>query len=47
MAGKTKFDRLLAIGGRLFREYRKKGGELPAQLLKELEAAVGSAIGSS
>jgi hypothetical protein len=29
-------DVLLAIGGRLFREYRKKGGELPDQLLKEL-----------
>src|SRR5512138_1674010 len=29
-------DVLLAIGGRLFREYRKKGGELPPQLLKEL-----------
>jgi len=29
-------DILLAIGGRLFREYRKRGGELPDQLLKEL-----------
>ena len=29
-------DVLLAIGGRLFREYRRRGGELPAQLLKEL-----------
>jgi hypothetical protein len=29
-------DLLLGIGGRLFREYRKKGGELPDQLLKEL-----------
>jgi len=29
-------DVLLAIGGRLFREYRKRGGELPEQLLKEL-----------
>lgn len=29
-------DVLLAIGGRLFREYTKKGGELPRQLLKEL-----------
>jgi hypothetical protein len=29
-------DVLLAIGGRLFREYRKRGGELPDQLLKEL-----------
>ncbi len=29
-------DLLLGIGGRLFREYRKKGGELPEQLLKEL-----------
>jgi len=31
-------DVLLAIGGRLFREYRKKGGELPDQLLKELNS---------
>ncbi len=30
-------DVLLAIAGRLFREYRKKGGELPEQLLKELD----------
>lgn len=30
-------DVLLAIGGRLYREYRKKGGELPEQLLKELD----------
>lgn len=29
-------DVLLAIGSRLFREYRKKGGILPDQLLKEL-----------
>jgi hypothetical protein len=29
-------DVLLAIGSRLFREYRKKGGRLPEQLLKEL-----------
>lgn len=29
-------DVLLAIGGRLFREYAKQGGELPKQLLKEL-----------
>lgn len=29
-------DVLLAIGSRLFREYRKKGGELPETLLKEL-----------
>jgi len=29
-------DVLLAIGGRMFREYRKVGGELPNQLLKEL-----------
>jgi len=29
-------DVLLAIGSRLFREYRKQGGELPDQLLKEL-----------
>lgn len=31
-------DVLLAIGGRLFREYRRKGGELPEQLLKELNS---------
>ncbi len=30
-------DVLLAIGIRLFREYRKQGGELPAQLLKQLD----------
>jgi hypothetical protein len=30
-------DVLLAIGGRLFRECRKRGGELPDQLLKDLE----------
>lgn len=29
-------DVLLAIGSRLFREYRRRGGELPEQLLKEL-----------
>ena len=29
-------DVLLAIAGRLFREYRRKGGELPDQLLAEL-----------
>jgi hypothetical protein len=29
-------DVLLAIGSRLFREYKKKGGDLPDQLLKEL-----------
>jgi hypothetical protein len=29
-------DVLLAIGGRLFREYRRLGGDLPEQLLKEL-----------
>lgn len=29
-------DVLLAIGGRLFRDYTKRGGELPKQLLKEL-----------
>jgi hypothetical protein len=29
-------DVLLAVGSRLFREYRKKGGDLPEQLLKEL-----------
>ena len=31
-------DVLLAIGGRMFRDYRKKGGELPARLLKELDS---------
>jgi hypothetical protein len=31
-------DVLLAIGSRLFREYRRKGGELPEQLLKELNS---------
>ena len=31
-------DLLLGIGGRLFREYRKKGGELPDQLLRELNS---------
>lgn len=31
-------DVLLAIGSRLFREYKKKGGELPDQLLKELNS---------
>lgn len=31
-------DVLLAIGGRLFREYRRAGGELPEQLLKELQS---------
>lgn len=30
-------DILLAIGGRLFREYRKTGGKLPELLLKELD----------
>ncbi len=29
-------DVLLSIGGRMFREYRQAGGELPEQLLKEL-----------
>lgn len=29
-------DVLLAIGSRLFREYKKSGGELPDQLMKEL-----------
>lgn len=29
-------DILLAIGGRMFRDYRKAGGRLPDQLLKEL-----------
>jgi hypothetical protein len=29
-------DVLLAIGSRLYREYRRRGGELPEQLLKEL-----------
>lgn len=31
-------DVLLAIGGRLFREYQKRGGELPDQLLRELSS---------
>ena len=31
-------DVLLAIGGRMFREYRKAGGELPGQLLKDLNS---------
>jgi len=31
-------DVLLAIGGRLFREYRKTGGELPEELLKDLHS---------
>jgi hypothetical protein len=34
-------DVLLAIGGRLFREYRKRGGILPEQLLKELDGWTG------
>jgi hypothetical protein len=29
-------DILLAIGGRMYRDYRKQGGEIPAKLLKEL-----------
>ncbi len=31
-------DILLAIGGRMFRDYRKSGGKLPDQLLKELNS---------
>ncbi len=31
-------DVLLSIGGRMYREYRKAGGELPEQLLKELNS---------
>ena len=31
-------DVLLAIGGRMFRDYRKAGGRLPEQLLKELNS---------
>jgi len=31
-------DILLAIGGRMFRDYRKQGGVLPAQLLKNLDS---------
>ena len=31
-------DILLAIGGRMFRDYRKRGGELPARLLKDLDS---------
>lgn len=30
-------DVLLSIGGRMFREYRRMGGELPDQLLKDLD----------
>jgi hypothetical protein len=30
-------DVLLAVGGRMFRDYRKQGGELPEQLLKDLD----------
>ncbi len=30
-------DILLAIGGRMFREYRRQGGVLPARLLKDLD----------
>jgi hypothetical protein len=31
-------DILLAVGGRMYREYRKAGGKLPEQLLKELNS---------
>ena len=31
-------DILLAVGGRMYREYRKMGGKLPEQLLKELNS---------
>jgi hypothetical protein len=31
-------DVLLAVGGRMFRDYRKRGGQLPEQLLKELNS---------
>jgi len=31
-------DILLAVGGRMFRDYRKNGGKLPEQLLKELNS---------
>ena len=31
-------DILLAIGGRLFREYRKQGGDMPEKLLQELNS---------
>lgn len=30
-------DVLLAVGGRMYRDYRKEGGELPARLIKELD----------
>ena len=30
-------DILLAIGGRMFREYRRQGGTLPARLMKDLD----------
>ena len=31
-------DVLLAIGGRMFRDYRKQGGVLPAKLMKDLDS---------
>lgn len=31
-------DILLAVGGRMYRDYRAKGGKLPQQLVKELDA---------
>jgi len=31
-------DVLLAVGGRMFRDYRRRGGQLPEQLLKELNS---------
>ncbi|MEI6290616.1 MAG: hypothetical protein WCP19_09300, partial [Chloroflexota bacterium] len=31
-------DVLLAVGSRMYRDYRKKGGELPARLLKDLDS---------
>ncbi|MBT3321029.1 MAG: hypothetical protein HN392_01965 [Anaerolineae bacterium] len=37
-------DVLLAIGGRLFREYRQAGGELPEHLLKELDGWRGKVL---
>jgi len=38
-------DVLLAIGGKLYREYRKSGGKLPEQLIKELDGWRGQVQG--
>jgi hypothetical protein len=37
-------DVLLAIGGRLLREYKNQGGEMPDQLLKELNSWKGKVV---